>query len=130
MNLTTIVSEGAFNSYGINDNKKYIPSNFLLSNQQKERIKQRNQLATQRHITTNITTKNLTAEEKLETSNSIEKKKIKNINNLQYLNGQTKQRNLKQKELAVKLEYLKKLQAKEEEVRNKSLTPPPLSIDK
>lgn len=127
MNSRKIVSAGAFNSYGINDTKTITTSKLLINKQQQERIKERNEIAKRKHIQQTKSKINENNEIKRSHSCNNSKKSL-NLNDKEQqeeqqqeeennsLTGQTKIRIMKQKELAIKLEYLKKLQTKEDEV--------------
>lgn len=132
MKSSKIVSEGAFNCSGLNENKTIKLSNLIITKEQNERIKERNKISIKKHLN-NLKINKKEEKEKennsfINSNNSLKflkgsqrKNTLNNTlnstqNSSDSLTGQTKLRNMKQKELAVKLEYMKKLQKKEEEV--------------
>jgi hypothetical protein len=120
MIVSGLVSSGAFSPLGVDDSQRVKPSSLLISKSQRERIQTRNQLATSRHVTQNRNLEQNSIKSTADLQKTTRTSRSSTLNSKQSSlvskSEKPKIRDLKEKELVAKLEYLKKLQEKEREV--------------
>jgi hypothetical protein len=121
MSVSSLVRSGAFSSVGVDaEDERVKPSSLLLTQSQRDRIQARNQLATSRHVHNRKCDENI-SEDRRKNSTTLQRPKTlkskRSVDDMEKsFTEKPKLRDLKQKELVAKREYLRKLQDKEREV--------------